>query len=74
MTCAMPPGGHCPNPATVTVRIANASDWPLCDGCLAILEHLGMAFRRLGEKVPIPAWRRLSAAKELTPYSGRPAL
>lgn len=60
-------GAHCPNPATVAVRIPGAGDRSLCASCVATLEALGMAFRRLDEKAPIPAWRQRSLARDMTP-------
>jgi hypothetical protein len=58
-------GRQCPNPAECLVRVTGVGDRALCGSCIATLEQLGMHFRRLDEKVPVPEWRTRSLARVL---------
>lgn len=60
------PGQPCPHEATVVVRISDIGDRRVCAEHLAVMERLGMDFRRLDESQPLPEWRTRSLARDMT--------
>lgn len=58
--CAMA-GADCPNPATETVHLTGVGPRDLCADHIAVLERMGLHFRR--ERVP--AWRQRGLGKVL---------
>lgn len=66
MTPCQMAGRPCHRQATTVVRIDGVGDRPLCDECLASLERMGMHFRRLDERAPLPAWRQRDLKRDQT--------
>jgi hypothetical protein len=50
----------------VTARIAGVGDRPVCDEHIAVLDRLGMAYRRLDPEAPAQEWRRRLTAVDMT--------
>lgn len=65
MYCQMA-GEQCPRTDTIVVRMAGIGDRRICPAHLVTLERLGMHFRRLDDRAPLPRWRQQDLGRDLT--------
>lgn len=63
-------GAPCPNEGATTIRLAGVGDRALCADHLATATRMGMAFRRLDEDAPAPAWRQRDLTRDMTGAQG----
>lgn len=57
----------CSNEGTNLVRIPPAGDRRICDEDLAVLDRMGVGYRRLQEEpTQIPAWRQRDLSRDET--------
>lgn len=64
-TCQMA-GERCPETTTTVVRLSGVGDRRICARHVAVLEGLGMHFRRLDDREPKPLWRQRDLTRDLT--------
>jgi hypothetical protein len=63
--CAMA-GPQCPRVGVVLIRIDGVGDRKLCLPCIASLERMGVAFRRLDAEAVVPEWRQRSLRRDFS--------